>query len=384
MKNDKIIAGLLGYGTVGYGVKDIIDQNPNMEVKYVLVRSEKKELGSKAVTDINTMLQDPEVNVIIEAMGGLSPAYEYVKESLLAGKNVVSSNKQLIAHYYDELNELAKEHDVALRCTAAVGGGIPWLTNLERTKRINKVSSISGIMNGTTNYILDAMHKNNADFAAVLEEAQKLGYAEADPSADIDGLDIQRKCLISVNVAFDVSVDEDKIPVFGIRHIKSCDIEAAKALGRTCKMLAIGKQLPNGKIAAFVEPTFVKDGKLEAAVSDNYNLVSFDGEYSGPQSYFGQGAGRYPTAYNVVGDCEDIRCGKKVFYTSVSESRELSNEEEKHAYYFRGISSEQLIDELKENACGEGFVSKEISVSRAHEIAAENPQDDFFMAGIGE
>ena len=221
--------GLLGYGVVGKGVVDIVDAHcPDLEVKYVLVRRPREELGDKAVTDFNVMLNDPEVDIIVEAMGGLSPAYEYVHAALEAGKNVVSSNKQLISYYYDELANLAMEKKVALRCTAAVGGGIPWLTAIERGRRGNRIIGISGIMNGTTNYILDAMYTNGSDFDAVLKKAQELGYAEADPSSDIDGLDIQRKCVISSNVAFGVSIPEEQVPVFGIRNIKACDIDAAK------------------------------------------------------------------------------------------------------------------------------------------------------------
>ena len=149
------------------------------------------------------------------------------------------------------------------------------------------------------------MHKNGADFSEVLAEAQKLGYAEADPSADIDGLDIQRKCVISANVSFGMLLSEADVPVLGIRNVKAADIAAAEAHGRVCRILGTGRKTAGG-VAAYVEPAFVAAGSLEAAVDKNFNMISFDTEYTGRESFYGQGAGRYPTAYNAVEDCLDI------------------------------------------------------------------------------
>lgn len=243
-----------------------------------------------------------------------TPAYEYVAAALRAGKNVVSSNKHLMCRYYDELTALAKEHGAALRCTAAVGGGIPWLTNLEKAARANHISRVWGILNGTTNYIMDAMHGSDVDFADVLAQAQALGYAEADPSADIDGLDIQRKLILSANVAFGVSLREADVPVFGIRNVRKADIARFQAHGCTCKLIATAEQ-KGGSIRAYVEPTLLGSDALEAAVPANFNLISMDGDRMGVQSFFGQGAGRYPTAYNVVQDLVDITRGVHAFYT---------------------------------------------------------------------
>ena len=296
---------LLGCGVVGGGVLEIAQKRSDMSVKYVLVRRDKPELGDKAVKDINVILNDKEVDTVVEVMGGLSPAFEYVAAAMRAGKNVVTANKHLVAHYYKELVSLASEMNVAFRCTPAVGGGIPWLVNLERVKRLDDVRSFCGIMNGTTNFILDAMHTNGADFSEVLAEAQRLGYAEADPSADIDGLDIQRKAVISANVAFDACLSEEDVPVFGIRSISSCDIAAAESRERICKMLAFGEKSASGAVSCYVEPCFVPSGELEAAVSTNRNVISFVTELTGKESFYGQGAGRYPTAYNAVADCAE-------------------------------------------------------------------------------
>ena len=229
---------LLGCGVVGGGVLEIAEKRSDMSVKYVLVRRDKPELGDKAVKDINVILNDKEVDTVVEVMGGLSPAFEYVAAAMRAGKNVVTANKHLVAHYYKELVSLASEKGVAFRCTPAVGGGIPWLVNLERVKRLDSVQSFCGIMNGTTNFILDAMHTDGSDFSEVLAEAQKLGYAEADPSADIAGDDVRRKLTISANIAFDALVQEEDIPMFGIRTVTDGDIKTFQSRGFACKLLA--------------------------------------------------------------------------------------------------------------------------------------------------
>ena len=202
--------GLLGFGVVGRGVYDMLAGRDDIRAVWVLCRRDLGELTARTTYEMQDILDDPAVDTVVEVMGGLHPAYEYVAAALRAGKNVVSSNKYLMCRYYDELTALANEHGAALRCTAAVGGGIPWLTNLEKAAHANHISRVWGILNGTTNYIMDAMHGSDADFADVLAQAQALGYAEADPSADIDGLDIQRKLILSANVAFGVSLREAK------------------------------------------------------------------------------------------------------------------------------------------------------------------------------
>ncbi len=374
---------LLGCGVVGGGVLEICDSRDDLELKYVLVRREKKELGDRAVFDITTILNDKEIDTVVEVMGGLSPAFEYVSAAMKAGKNVVTANKHLVAHHYCELLELAKENGVAFRCTPAVGGGIPWLYNLERVMRLDKVLSFSGIMNGTTNFILDAMHTEGSDFAEVLALAQELGYAEADPSADIDGLDIQRKCIITANVAFGACLLEEEVPVFGIRHILACDIAAAVSMNRICKMLAFGK-LNNGSPAVYVEPSFVRCGELEAAVSTNRNVISFDTELTGKESFYGQGAGRYPTAYNAVADCLDIKNGVKSFYTDIMNPVKPDNSAEKHPYYVRFKGSDEWLDSVSIEKCGEGVVTADVSVAQMHAWAAKAKEADpaLFFAGV--
>lgn len=374
---------LLGCGVVGAGVLDIADKRGDMDVKYVLVRRDRPELGSRAVSDINIILNDKEVDTVVEVMGGLSPAFEYASAALRAGKNLVTANKHLVAHYYRELTTLAAENNVAFRCTPAVGGGIPWLVNLERVLRLDKVKGFRGIMNGTTNFILDAMHKNGADFSDVLAEAQRLGYAEADPSADIDGLDIQRKCIISANIAFGVCIREEDVPVFGIRSISSADIAAAREAGRICKMLGVGAAHEGG-FSCYVEPCFVRADSPEAAVGSNMNIISFDTELTGVESFYGQGAGRYPTAYNAVADCADIRGGVKSFYTSSFAPAKPDNGAVSHPYYIRFRGQSRWLDNAAQLRLGDGVVTKPVSVAEAHAWAAKARLQDagLFIAGM--
>ena len=374
---------LLGCGVVGRGVLEIVDKRTDMELKYVLVRREIPDLRDRAVYSIDKVLSDPEVDTVVEVMGGLSPAFEYVSAALKAGKNVVTANKHLVAHHYCELIELAKANNVAFRCTPAVGGGIPWLVNLERAARLSPPESFCGIMNGTTNFILDAMHTNGSDFGEVLAEAQRLGYAEADPSADIDGLDIQRKCIITANVAFGACLLEEEVPVFGIRSVKACDIAAAESMGRVCKILAFGKKIGND-LAAYVEPSFVPRGELEAAVAKNMNVISFETALSGKESFYGQGAGRYPTAYNAVQDCVDILGGVNSFYTDVMEPVKPDDSAEEHPYYIRFAGEDAWLDSVKAHDCGDGFITVPVSVKAVHEWAAKAKERDagLFLAGL--
>ena len=247
--------GLLGFGVVGRGVYDMLAGRDDIRTAWVLCRRDLGELTARTTYEMQDILDDPSVDTVVEVMGGLHPAYEYVAAALRAGKNVVSSNKYLMCRYYDELTALAKEHGSALRCTAAVGGGIPWLTNLEKAARANHISRVWGILNGTTNYIMDAMHSSDVDFADVLAQAQALGYAEADPSADIDGIDVKNKTVITASVAFDVACEKD-IPVSGIRNLTKADLDLFGERGLTVKLLGRGVQ-QDGRYAVAVEPVAV-------------------------------------------------------------------------------------------------------------------------------
>lgn len=375
--------GLLGFGVVGGGVWALCAPRDDLNVKRVLLRSPKEGLPEEVVTfNADDILNDPEIDTVVEVMGGLHPAYEYVTAAMERGKNVVTANKALIAAYYQELTALAEEKGVALRCTAAVGGGIPWLVNLARVKRLDTVCEVGGIMNGTTNFIMDAMHKSPVSFDAILKEAQDLGYAEADPSADIDGDDIRRKLCISANIAFDAVLDETAIPTFGIRTVTAEDIAAFQAHGFVCKLLATAQAAEDG-VCAFVEPTLVDKSEPEAAVPANYNLIGYTAEKVGKQTFFGQGAGRFPTASNVMQDCLTVLAGEKGFYTAKAAPDTLCAAAA-HPYYVRTAAPDAFLRSRVADDWGTGVVTGAVDVYEMLAWARQQREKDpaCFIAAI--
>lgn len=370
---------LLGFGVVGGGVWELCREREDLNVKRVLLRSDKPEVAHIATRSFDDILHDPAIDTVAEVMGGLHPAYEYVTAALKAGKHVVTANKALIAAYYNELTALASENGVALRCTAAVGGGIPWLTNLERCKRLDTINEVGGIMNGTTNFIMDAMHRSPISFPEILHKAQELGYAEADPSADIDGNDIRRKLVISANIAFDTSLDEEAIPMFGIRHITDGDIKAFRSHGFFCKLIATAARTENG-VCAYIEPTLVDSHELEAAVPANFNLITYTAENIGRQSYYGQGAGRFPTAANVVQDCLDVLHGQRAFYADAAAPMAPDGSAEAHPYYVRWDGKDAWLDSVTADRWGDGVVTG--AVNTYEMLRWAEAHKGCFVAGI--
>lgn len=375
-----MVIGLMGFGTIGAGVYELAKGLKDLEVRHVL---EIREVGIPELTHRpEDLWEDAEVDTVIEVMGGLHPAYEFVTAALKAGKNVVTANKYLVATYYDELLALAREKGVTFRCTAAVGGGIGWLTALERVRRLEPVLAVEGIMNGTTNYILSNMTQNGLSFETALSEAQALGYAEADPSADIDGLDILHKLMLSANIAFDVSLRKEEIPVFGIRNITDGDVRAFKEHGLTCKIMGKARR-EDGRIAAYVQPILLEAESLTASVPTNFNLISYETEYTGKMSFYGQGAGRYPTAANVVQDCLDIVGGVKEFYSKDAALVSVDNSIASYRYYLRAAGDRKLA--VAEEQWGDAVITKPMSVDEMKNIYEEIKAEDkkVFIAAIG-
>ena len=360
--------GLRGFGVVGRGVYEITASRPDMQVKKVLCLEDITLPDAEAVKDFNQILNDTEIDTVVEAIGGLHPAYDFVRAAMEAGKNVVTSNKALIANFYDELLPLAKEKGVMLRCTAAVGGGIGWLSELERVRRVETVSRVGGIMNGTCNYILDSMTRLGLSYADALRQAQELGYAEANPSTDVDGIDTWHKLIISSNVAFGVSLDKSGIPAAGIRHITAEDVENFRKHGLVCKLVSTGKN-NTGKFQAYVQPTLFTATEPESVVPTNYNLITLVGNTSGRQSFFGQGAGRYPTAYNVVQDLFDLTRGTG-FYCPYGKKVKVENNE-KLRYYVRGGDQSFFAGRIEETWNG-AVVTKPVCVAEIHSWLKEN------------
>ncbi len=376
---------IIGMGVVGRGAYEIIRDElaPEIQVKYVMDLRPLDDVDCIVTKDINEIVNDPEVGVVVESIGGLHPAYEFITASLEAGKSVVTANKHLISVFYKDLHKIAGEHDACLGFTPSAGGGIPWLVNLDRTRRCGPIHSISGIINGTTNYILDKMTRSESSFEEVLRQAQERGYAEADPSADIDGLDVQRKCAISINRAFDAVIPPEEIPTAGIRYITKADISAFRSIGKVCRLICRGSQT-DGKISAYVEPTIFDANSLEASVTENYNLITLAGKYVGRISFYGQGAGRYPTAHSMVEDIVDIARGNRR-KVDLSGPTEIDNSVACNSYYVRGDDL-SFIEEHVVRKLGKGIVTGPISVEEMHRLAAERlaAGDKLFFAALNE
>ncbi len=374
-----MVIGLMGFGTIGAGVYELAKSQKDLSIRYVL---DIREFDIPQLTHrAEDLFEDPQVDTVIEVMGGLHPAYEFVVAALKAGKNVVTANKYLVATYYDELIALAKKQGVAFRCTAAVGGGIGWLTALERVRRIEPVLGFEGIMNGTTNYILSNMAEKGLSFETALSEAQALGYAEADPSADIDGLDIMHKALLSANIAFDLSLDPKEAAVFGIRNITDDDVWNFKSRHYTCKIL--GKAFrKDEKVALFVQPTLLPEGSLTASVPMNFNLITYDTEFTGKMSYYGQGAGRYPTAANVVQDCLDLVAGVKDFYAKDAAKVAVDNTIAAYQYYVRTTADTSSLVAVEQ--WGDGIITKAMSVAEMEAFVKTAKETDpkIFVAAL--
>lgn len=306
---------IMGYGTVGSGVYDIIKadnfayeaMNP-IEIKYILdIRDfpnhPEKQLFTK---DFNVILNDDEIYCVVEAMGGLKPAYEFTKSLLLAGKNVVTSNKELVATHGPELLKIAKEKNVNYLFEASVGGGIPIIKPLCSSLKANRIKKIAGILNGTTNFILTEMIDEGMSFKDALKMAQDNGYAERDPSADIEGHDACRKIAILASLAWGEYVNYKDIKTEGITKITAEDVEAAAKLGYSIKL--IGYCQKREKLSIWVSPMLVRHSCPLAAANGVFNAILVDGNYLGASMFYGQGAGKFATASAMVADViESVR-----------------------------------------------------------------------------
>ncbi len=361
--------GLLGFGVVGKGLYDLTQTRSDMQVACVLCLEDVQLPDAQVTRNYQDILSDESVDTVVEAMGGLHPAYEFVRAAIEAGKNVVTSNKALVATFYDELLPLAEEKGVRFRCTAAVGGGIGWLSELERARRVQTVTQVGGIMNGTCNYILDSMTRLGLGYDEALSQAQQKGYAEANPSTDVDGIDTWHKLILSANIAFGVSLDRDSVPAAGIGSIRAEDVASFTAHGVVCKLVSTGKQT-EGKLHAFVQPTLYPAGAPEAAVPSNYNLITYIGSASDRMSFYGQGAGRYPTAYNVLQDCMDISLDRG-FYCPYG-GKVTAHNDDTMCYYVRG-SKDAWLEENTSEVWGSAVVTKPVAVSDMHKWLQAHP-----------
>lgn len=311
-----INVAILGFGVVGSGVAEVLATNGEhidekvhnpVRLKYILdVRDfPDSPFADKVIHDFSVIEQDPEVNVVVETIGGAKVALDFTRRALQAGKSVVTSNKELVAEHGYELLQLAQANGVSYLFEASVGGGIPIIRPLNQCLAANEIEEICGILNGTTNYILTRMIKGGLSFDAALKEAQQNGYAEQDPTADIEGHDACRKICILASLAYGRHVYPRQVPTEGITHVTLADVAYADACGKKIKLLGRAIRQDDGRICAYVAPHLVDGENPLAGVEDVFNAISVRGNAIGDVMFYGRGAGKLPTASAVVADVMD-------------------------------------------------------------------------------
>ena len=314
--------GLLGAGTVGSGVLQVLRENAKeislkagapVEIKSVLVRDAKKArpyMDGLIVTDkIEDILEDSDIKIVVELIGGLHPAREYMLAAMEAGKHVVTANKDVIAQFGADMFDQAKKQQVGFLFEASVGGGIPIIRPIMESLTANRITEVMGIVNGTTNYMLTKMTELGESYQSVLKEAQEKGYAEANPAADVEGLDAARKAAILASLAFNTRVTLQSVAVEGITEITPEDIDYARQLGYVIKLLAIAKDSPEKGVDVRVHPAFLPKEHPLASVSDVFNAIFIKGNAIGEAMFYGRGAGSRPTASAVIADIVSLARG---------------------------------------------------------------------------
>ena len=312
----KVGVGIIGFGTIGTGLIKIIQQEKQVELKYIAdldITTPRSVKIDKALltTDVNRVLNDPSVDIIVELIGGVQPAKKFILTALKNKKHVVTANKALLATHGDEIFQTAKDNNVYINFEASVGGGIPIIKALRDSFRSSDITSVLGIVNGTSNFILSRMSLEKQTFSSALKEAQGFGYAEANASLDIDGIDSAHKIAILSSIIYRTRVDMEHIYVEGIRHITLEDIQYAEELGYVIKPLAIAN-MDRNRLDVRVHPALIPKGHLLSSVSDVYNAIYLRGDSIGEMMFYGLGAGQMPTANAVYSDVIDIAAKTKI------------------------------------------------------------------------
>ncbi|MDO4413992.1 MAG: homoserine dehydrogenase [Erysipelotrichaceae bacterium] len=379
--------GLLGHGVVGGGVRQIIDEGATwevreLEVKKILVKDESELTDPRCTLNFDEILNDPEIEVVAECMGGLEPAHTFAKKALEKGKYVVTSNKKMLATYCEDLFETAVANNVTVHYEASCGGGIPWMASLDRTRRVDDIESFRGIFNGTTNYILERMKKEGKDFDEMLAEAQKLGYAERDPSDDIDGHDVKYKVSLSCVKAFDTLQDINDIITFGIRNIRKEDLEYCAENHLTCKLIGTGSY-HGDYISACVLPMFLKSDDVFANIPLNFNAIESDSKTLGAAAFVGQGAGSLPTAHAVVQNLVDIWKNQD---PEINEKKvtPVDNQIHQGIFYIRTAKQAAFADVIDRRVSELAFITKKISLVQAAALCAAAGDEKIFLAEVAE
>ncbi len=349
----KIKAALLGLGTVGGGVYKLVQRQKeemvkksgaNLEITRILVHNMNKQregVDASLLTDNwKEIVEDPEISIVIEVMGGIEPAKTMILEALCAGKNVVTANKDLVAVHGRELLDAAQENQVDFLFEAAVAGGIPIIRPLKQCPAVNEIDEVIGIVNGTTNYILTKMFEDGMDFSEALAKATELGYAEADPTADVEGLDAGRKVAILASIAFHSRVVFDDVYTEGITKISAKDVAYAKEFGSVIKLLGVAHNREDG-IEVAVYPMMLPKNHPLASVRDSFNAVFVHGDALDDAMFYGRGAGELPTASAVMGDVIDIirdirfSCTGRISCTCYKNTPVKSSDDVKNKFFVR-------------------------------------------------
>ncbi|MBQ7543025.1 MAG: homoserine dehydrogenase [Clostridia bacterium] len=352
---------IMGYGVVGSGVAEVLKKNhdsilkkslqPSLDLKYILdIRDFPGDPNeSLMIRDFNKILEDDSVRVVVETMGGLHPAFDFVSACLAAGKSVVSSNKELVAAKGDVLLQIAEEHNVNFLFEASVGGGIPILRPLSQCLAANEIYELYGILNGTTNFILTKMIDDGLDFDTVLRMAQANGYAEKDPTADVEGYDACRKICILASLIYGKHVYPEAVYTEGITGIDLADVEYAKSWGGVIKLIAMAKEVSENRISAMVCPSLVPACSQLANVNDVFNAILVRGDATGDVVFYGRGAGKLPTASAIVADiidcCQHTRQKKSFGWKSSAENIVVDHLDQNTSLYIRA-SAEHTADAL--------------------------------------
>ncbi|NLC97360.1 MAG: homoserine dehydrogenase [Erysipelotrichaceae bacterium] len=375
---------LLGHGVVGGGVSNIIDKHETkftkqLEIVKILVKDASEATDDRMVFNIDDALID-DIDVVVECMGGLDIPFEYISKALKAKKHIVTSNKKVMATYYDELVSLAKENNVSIVFEASVGGGIPVMSNIRHTKKIDDIYDFQGIFNGTTNYILDKMFKEGDSFEDVLKEAQQLGYAEKDPSDDIDGHDVRYKCCLSGNMIWDTSLKLNDITTLGVRTVTQRDIYFGKRHQATLKL--IGRGIKKGdSVQVLVQPEYINNYDTLAHVHTNLNCIELNSEYLGSASYIGQGAGKLATAHAVVQDIISLLTNEDVSLVNKS-SVSIDNSEFMSNYYVRSKNLELFQDVIYKEIDSDVIITKPLNILKIKELVDKTDDSLMFVAGV--
>ncbi len=361
---------ILGHGVVGSGVTTILNNlnDKEIEIKKILVKDE-NEVKNELMTTNYEDIFNSDIDTAVECMGGLETAHKFALRAIESKCNFITSNKKMFATFAKELFEKAKENNVNLLFEASVGGGIPWIENINRIRRIDNIHKIEGIFNGTTNYILSMMFKDNLSFEKALSNAQELGYAEADPSDDIDGYDVMYKIMISSLVSYGALINLEDIIVRGIRDINTSDIEYAKEHEYICKLIGASYLIEN-KIVAYVMPKFIKKDKLLANINLNDNALALTSDTLGLATFVGQGAGSLPTAHAVVQNILDIKEGNINEYDI--KEYEVNNALYEGEYYIRSNRIEDYKDITKTRINDDTIITNKISLLDLYQYIKED------------